>query len=194
MSFTLHPGFPQDQCAEMARLYWRVFGGKLGRVMGPECRAMDYITRVMRPDHAISAIRADGEVLGVAGFKTPEGAFVGGTFADLAAIYGRIGAVWRAGFLAILEREVENRCFVMDGIFVRDDSRGQGVGTALLDAICDEARRRGYDEVRLDVIGENIRARALYERMGFVARETSVSQVTAVLFGFRTATKMTKRL
>jgi [ribosomal protein S18]-alanine N-acetyltransferase len=44
---------------------------------------------------------------------------------------------------------------------------GQGVGTALLSALVDEAGRRGHTEVMLEVRKDNPRARRLYLRHGF---------------------------
>ena len=45
---------------------------------------------------------------------------------------------------------------------------GQGIGTALLSALVDEAGRRGYTEVLLEVREDNPRARRLYQRHGFI--------------------------
>ena len=69
-------------------------------------------------------------------------------------------------------------------------ARGQGVGSALLKAIIAEARRRGYHHVRLDVIDTNSRARALYERIGFVASDTHQLGPLRHVFGFRATTTM----
>jgi ribosomal protein S18 acetylase RimI-like enzyme len=80
----------------------------------------------------------------------------------------------------------------MDGNFVDPTARGRGVGTALLDAIVDEARARGYAEVRLDVIDNNPRARTLYERRGFVAGDTQYLGPLKYLFGFSAATTMVR--
>ena len=44
---------------------------------------------------------------------------------------------------------------------------GQGTGTALLTALIDEAEKRGYQEVLLEVLKDNPRARRLYLRHGF---------------------------
>jgi ribosomal-protein-alanine N-acetyltransferase len=51
---------------------------------------------------------------------------------------------------------------------VDDSARGRGVGSALLDAAIEEARRHGTDEVFLEVRSSNARARQLYESRGFV--------------------------
>ena len=44
---------------------------------------------------------------------------------------------------------------------------GEGTGTALLMALVDEAEKRGYEEVLLEVRKDNPRARQLYVRHGF---------------------------
>jgi [ribosomal protein S18]-alanine N-acetyltransferase len=44
---------------------------------------------------------------------------------------------------------------------------GEGTGTALLTALVDEAEKRGYREVLLEVREDNPRARGLYLRHGF---------------------------
>ncbi|MCL4560383.1 MAG: GNAT family N-acetyltransferase [Chloroflexi bacterium] len=50
---------------------------------------------------------------------------------------------------------------------VRPEYRSQGVGTRLLNAAEDDLRRRGYTRVTLNVARENVRAEALYVRLGF---------------------------
>lgn len=194
MTITLQRGMPRHLRRAAADLYWQAFGGKLGRVLGPDDRALEFLDRVIRADHAIVALDDQGELLGLAGFKTPKGAFAGGTFADLRAIYGAFGAVWRGALLQLLGREVDNMRFLMDGICVSRAARGQGVGSRLVEAICDEARARGYAEVRLDVIDTNWRAKALYERLGFrPAGEEKLGPLRHV-FGFRSATMMVRQL
>jgi ribosomal-protein-alanine N-acetyltransferase len=50
---------------------------------------------------------------------------------------------------------------------VHPDRWGKGTGTALLTALVDEAIKRGYQEVLLEVREDNPRARQLYLRHGF---------------------------
>lgn len=186
-------GFAPKDRARVGALYWEAFGAKLGKVMGPEARALALIDRVLDPGFAICAYEG-AQLLGVAGFKTYEGALAGGGLADLRAVYGPLGALWRAAALALLEREVESDRFLMDGIFVAPEARGRGVGTALLEAVCAEGARRGYGAVRLDVIDSNPRARALYERKGFAPVETQQLGPLRWIFGFASATAMERAL
>lgn len=185
-------GIPEANRAEAAALYWDAFGEKLGFVMGPKYRALTFITRVLRSDHGVCAFDDDGRLLGVAGFKTAHGALVGGGFHDMRRVYGWVGASIRVLLLATLERDVENERFLMDGIFVAQEARGKGVGTALLKAVYTEARVRGYQQVRLDVIDTNPRARALYLHEGFEELETRQVGLLRHIFGFNAATTMVR--
>ena len=194
MSFTIYHGLPVHLRSDAARLYWQAFGGKLGLVLGPEPLAFRLLDRVMQGDHAIVALSHHGALLGLVGFKSPDGAFAGGGLADLRSVYGLPGALWRAGLLRLLERDLDNDRFLMDGICVANAARGQGVGTALLQAIYAEGRSRGYPSVRLDVIDANPRARALYERQGFKPTRTSKLGLLRLVFGFSTATTMVRSL
>ena len=185
-------GLPEDHRAEAAVLYWQAFGSKLGRVLGPEPMALRFLQRVMRADHCLTAMDDDGHLLGLAGFKTPVASFAGGSLADLRAVYGLVGGFWRGLLLQLLGREVDNQRFLLDGLCVSDQARGQGVGTALLEAVVAEARQRGYRAVRLDVVDTNPRARALYERRGFVLDRTAGIGPLRLVFGFRAAHTMVR--
>jgi ribosomal protein S18 acetylase RimI-like enzyme len=189
---TVSLGLPPSLRDQAAVIYWQAFGGKLGRVMGPDARAHAFLARVMRADHALVARDEAGALLGLAGFKTPQGSFAGGSWADMQAIYGLAGLAWRLPLLALLSREVDNDRFLLDGICVAPAARGLGVGSALMAAIEDEARARGYGYVRLDVIDTNWRARALYERLGYIGIKTAPLGPLRHVFGFDAAVTMVK--
>lgn len=194
MSFTLQHGLSAAQTAAAARLYWLAFGGKLGRVMGPEPLALAFIERVMDHSHALGALDASGRLIGVIGYRTPRSSFVGGTKSDLVAVYGRFGAWWRGLALGVLATDLHPGEMCIDGISVAEGARGSGVGAALVEALVAEAKGRGYRLLRLDVVGENLRARALYDRLGFSVLHRSDRALTVWLFGFRSAYTMERPL
>jgi ribosomal protein S18 acetylase RimI-like enzyme len=176
-----------------AELYWLAFGSKLGRVMGPAPKALAFIERVVQPRHALLALDDAGEVLGVVGFRTAQGCFVGGDLGDLRAVYGRFGALWRRACLQVLARDEASESIAVDGLAVRAEARGKGVGAALLEAVCALAMARGHTAIRLDVVEENLRARALYIRHGFVQQERRHSRLTRLLFDFHSVHVMVRR-
>lgn len=190
-AYSICVGFSPTQRDEVVWLYWDAFKDKLGLVMKPELKALEFLEMVADPDHAISAIAPCGTLLGIAGYKTKDGNFIGGDLKELRSVYGRFGGLWRGLFLSLLERQIETGVLLMDGIFVRPSARSQGVGSALLIAIKEKAASLGCSKVRLDVIDINPRARALYERQGFIAGKTSDIGPLRYIFGFRKTTTMT---
>lgn len=191
MSISVRPGFDERHRGEVASLFWGAFQGKLGRSLGPEHKALDFITSALRPEFAFSAVDAHGQLQGVAGIKTEKGGLVGGSFSDLRAVYGRWGAIWRGTLLDQFERPLAEGVLQMDGIFVDPAMRGQGIGRELLKAVIWTAEMNRYAQVQLDVIDTNPRARALYERMGFQANGELTTGALAPLMGFKRATTMT---
>lgn len=187
-------GFAPENRGKAATLFWNAFSGKLGKILGPDDKALAFIEKTLDPDFSFSTLSKDGKLLGLAGYKTSGGAFAGGSLSDLTGVYGHLGGWWRGLLLELFERDLEPGELLMDGIFVHPDARGMGVGTLLLEEIFAEARRRGDRSVRLDVIDTNPRARALYERVGFEAVSTEETGILAGLFGFRSATRMVKTL
>lgn len=67
-----------------------------------------------------------------------------------------------AGILDVERRSGE---IYLARIEIHPDYQGRGIGTRLVSALIDDARRQGQDLV-LDVLTVNHRARALYERLG----------------------------
>jgi ribosomal protein S18 acetylase RimI-like enzyme len=162
--------------------------------LGPDPKALEFLQRVMRADHCLTAFDSDNHLVGLAGFKTPRGSFAGGSDADLRAVYGAVGGRWRATVLRLLGNDVDNSRFLLDGLCVSDGARGQGVGTLLLEAIVAEGRARGYNAVRLDVVDTNARAKALYERRGFVLDRTEQIGPLRLIFGFNAAHTMVRSI
>lgn len=190
----VEPGFDEAERGRVATLYWQAFGDKLGRALGPEPKALRFLIRVLRPAHAL-VVRSDlGEIIGVAGFKTHEGALAEGGAWDLVMIYGPLGAVWRLLLLALVERDADNARFLIDGIFVASEARGQGAGSALIEALGREALMRGHTDLRLDVMETNGRARALYERRGFTLSHRHRPGLGGRVLGYGATLAMVRRL
>lgn len=54
------------------------------------------------------------------------------------------------------------------GIAVQKAYNGLGIGTQIVSALLEEAKKAGYEQVELDVVTDNYRAIGIYERLGFV--------------------------
>jgi ribosomal protein S18 acetylase RimI-like enzyme len=65
-------------------------------------------------------------------------------------------------------RPIDGLVGEMKRLYVRPDARGRGLARQLIDRLCDEAKRLGYAELRLDTLPMMGDAQALYEAYGFV--------------------------
>lgn len=65
------------------------------------------------------------------------------------------------------DRTVPDELYV-DGVAVVDEMRGNGIGSRLFDLLERIALKRGIRTISIEVINTNPRAKALYERLGFI--------------------------
>ncbi len=69
----------------------------------------------------------------------------------------------------------------------------QGIGSKLIEALLEYSKSNEYKQVKLDVINENPRAKALYERVGFKSIQyEKVPKFIAKLIGVTGVTSMVK--
>ncbi len=190
MTHRVHRGLLDSHRAAAVALYWDAFEQKLEPMLRPPEKGREWLARTIDPVFAVTAVSAKGRLLGLSGYKTRAGAFTGGGFRDLRAVYGLGSAVWRLPLLIALDRKPKPGELLMDGICVADDARGRGVGTALIDEIMGVARDLGMSEVRLDVIETNPRAMRLYKRLGFEVINWHDLGALGGAFGFRRAATM----
>lgn len=122
----------------------------------------------IQPEMGIYALR-DGQVLGVAALQTHDRKFMVHSPALLRAEFGWLGGTLRRFWLGLMALgETPPRSQLRISMLAVDAAaRGSGVGTLLLQAVIDQARREGFTAVVLEVIDTNPGAQRLYERMGF---------------------------
>ncbi|WP_406055970.1 GNAT family N-acetyltransferase [Streptomyces sp. NBC_01077] len=182
-------GVPEGSEARVAALYWEAFGRKLGAALNPPDKARAFLAAHLHRDRAVTAL-VDGEVAGVAGYRLDGRGLTGGGASDVLAAYGVVRGLPRLALLGLLGRRPADRELVMDGIAVAPEHRGTGIGGLLLREIAAVAAEAGCRRIRLDVIDVNPRARALYERHGFVAVRTEKTPYLRGLMGFGAVTTM----
>ncbi|MCE2489244.1 MAG: GNAT family N-acetyltransferase [Anaerolineae bacterium] len=189
-ALTISQGLAQAQRAQAALLYMEAFRPLLQPILGDGSRCLNLLERSLNPDYAFVADRG-GQLAGLAGFQDGAGSLLDINLRTMIQSYGLAGGGLRyLGMGLLLSRERQPGSLLMDGIAVAPGQRGQGIGTQLLEAVCRHARNKGYSDLRLDVLDNNPRARALYERQGFVALQERSYPVLQRFFGLSRVTEM----
>lgn len=109
--------------------------------------------------------------------------------------FGFFRVMFSSVSLFFLDNKLSDDEMLVDYIAVHPNYRGQGIGSQLLD-FGEEVAKASKDIKRytLGVIDENISARRLYERKGFVVYKTKHSLVLEFFTGVKTSHKMEKLL
>lgn len=183
-------GVPESLRVKAALLYDEAFGRKFSVAIDNPQNRHAVLAESFLLEYAVAAI-SKGRLVGLAGFHTKRGALTSGMSAELLLKrLGTLGGLWAAIIFSIYARQPKASELLMDGIAVRRDMRGKGIGTHLLNDLKDYARENGFRTIRLDVIDTNPAARRLYEQQGFVPTRTKRFGYLRWLLGFGASTTM----
>lgn len=92
---------------------------------------------------------------------------LGGEGPDGVAVLRFRPAIWSEGL----------ECYLAE-LYVVPDHRGKGLGRALLERAIELARERGADTMDLGTSEDDVAARSLYEKLGFINREGRDGPIT----------------
>lgn len=182
-------GFGPEHRDAAANLYWDAFGRKLDHAIGPRSRGIGLIERGLDPSRAVAAFQAD-DLVGIAGFNLGGRALTTIRAWDIVKEFGPWSGLRRIAWASILHRKPPPDALSMDGIVVRADRRGHGIGKLLLARLFEIAEENGKRVVRLDVVDTNPAARLLYDHQGFVEIKTEKTPLLRRVMGFSAATTM----
>lgn len=190
MEVLVQEGWNIEQAKSVAALYEEAFGAKFSTAIPDREKRIKVLAKSFVPEFSFAAT-SGREVIGLAGFQTPAGSLTNGIGAtQLIKDLGYLKGLRACLVFSLFERKPKPRELVMDGIAVRSDFRGQGIGSRLLDQIILYAVKNGFETVRLDVIDSNPRAKKLYELKGFIAVSTDNFPYLKWLIGFSGSTTM----
>ena len=137
---TISRGLAEQYREQAALLYMEAFRPLLQPLLGDGPRSLDLLARSMNPTHAFAATGAGG-LAGLAGIQDAAGSLLDIGLPQMIRSYGLPGGSLRYLAMALmLSRSRQPGSLLMDGIAVAPECRGQGIGTQLLQAVCEHAR------------------------------------------------------
>lgn len=190
MTIELQWGIPKDQYRRAARIIYDAFEHKFRYTLGPRDKAIAFIATQISDKFALVALKA-GKIIGIAGARTPEGELVDIKLIPWLRTYHV--RTLRSLIVALpffLERK-QKGVLELSNLSVTEKARGHGVGSCLVKEFIQYAKSKGFHMVLLEVVDENIRAKALYERLGFkTVKHEKVPRPWSFLLGFTGTSQM----
>ena len=153
-----------------AQLYITGLKDKLVPIFGSVDRARRMLVRTLAPDHCLLAIRG-WDPIGILSIQTLESGFWNLTPKCMMDEFGWFSGLFKYGGLALLHHEPSAEQWHIDGVAVDKKMRGKGIGTQLLAHLETMALNRGIGLLSLEVVDTNPKAKALYERLGYIETE-----------------------
>ena len=186
---------PDDFKVSAIRLYFNSLKEKLEPILGSDGRAQEALASNIATDKCIVAI-CNGKLVGIMGIQTNKRGFVNPNLKTMVRIYGNFGGILRMGGLAILHHTIGTDELYVDGVAVASEMRGKGIGSHLFELLEQAVLKKRIKTISLEVIDTNPRAKALYERLGFVAVKTQTIWPLNLFirFPFKSATLMVKTM
>ncbi len=114
----------------------------------------------------------DGQFAGLLTIRTNGQEFYHLNMGTLFARFSPLRALLMLLNLLLLADEMKGDEFVVETLVVDPAYRGMGIGTALLQKAEERAKSMGKRTMSLGVIGENVGAIRLYERLGYRTTQT----------------------
>jgi ribosomal protein S18 acetylase RimI-like enzyme len=182
---------PPASSEKIAAMYFDIFSRKLGAVLGRRA-AVAMIAGHISADRIIVALDGD-EIVGIAGLSYDGTGFFAPDSHSFLKLYGPLVGRVRARLWASVQTNPRPHQLLLDGLGVKADLRGRGIGTSLLEAVDRRARELDKTEVILEVVDTNPRAKALYERLGYRTVLTTRRWMFRIA-GFSAAYLMLRRL
>jgi ribosomal protein S18 acetylase RimI-like enzyme len=190
MSIKIQKGVSKNQLIIVARIFYESFQDKFALIFGDPKKAIRLISKIVREDRILVAFN-DGKVVGFAGLHFLGKKFMACKLTEVARIYGLATLRVLIYFLINLFTEIKLNQLHLEILAVTEKQRGKGIGTKLLLSTIDFARRKGFSEIKLEVVNTNPRANKFYEKMGFKkVKDRKIPYPFNILTGFSVITDM----
>jgi GNAT superfamily N-acetyltransferase len=177
-------GVPDELRLQVAKLIYDTFVDKFRYTIGPRYKGISFIAASLQSEFGLVAFH-EGKFVGVACAKTDKGELFQVRFSTWIRTYHiRALQSFFIGFPFWYERN-EPEVLTLASLSIKKGFRGKGIGTKIVKEFIRYGSAEGFQAVKLAVINSNVRAKELYERLGFKKRKyTSIPRPWSFFLGF----------
>jgi ribosomal protein S18 acetylase RimI-like enzyme len=147
-------------------VFYYAFKRKIRTLIKSEKKAKAIYKKAINHDRVLYTLVGD-KVVGVIGLHYGGRNFMEFKYNDLRQQFNPFTSFFIWFFYKIVSPRATDDVLRIDSVAVDKNSRSMGIGTALIKKVFEMAREKKFNEVILEVVDTNPRAKELYERLGF---------------------------
>ncbi|WP_042891941.1 GNAT family N-acetyltransferase, partial [Anaplasma marginale] len=168
-------GLPEKYYSEAAKIYTEAFYEKAKGLVGSQQNMRSLLEKSFNPELAIVALAGD-RLVGVAGMTYNDRRFLKFSWSVFKEEFGLVlGLRKYLIYKMIALRPYDRGQLLLECLAVGSNIRGMGVGSLLIEEVCNYAKQHSLTSVRLEVVDTNPKAKKLYDRMGFETKRSTVT-------------------
>jgi len=155
-----------NQLDHAIEIYYCAFRKKIRALIKSKEKALAIYKKSLNTDRILFAL-LDEKVVGIVGLHYDNKNFIEVKYKDLREYFNPVLSYFIYFIYRKYLPKLKNDVLRIDSLAVDENTRGQGIGTALIKKVFEFAKDKGFKEVTLEVVDTNPKAKKLYERMGF---------------------------
>jgi GNAT superfamily N-acetyltransferase len=186
-------GIPPDYRHAAAVICFDAFQNKFEPIMRSRQKGIEAIEKDMRIEGALAAFH-DNQLVGFAGIHFEDRPFLDFRFDTFKSVFGVPKGLVKLLVLSPYHHTIKDGELYLEVLAVREDFRGKGIGSRLLEEVEKFALEEKFENVVLEVIDANSNAKRLYERAGYSVRKITRYPFLKYLFGFTASIEMQKKI
>lgn len=174
-NFDFNFAIKEEVIDDAIRLYYQAFRNKLNTFVGEKKLGHEVIKKDLQRDRAITAYDNE-ELIAIAGLS-----FENRSLLDLETFtfifeQGLFSGIYHSILFHFMKKATKEGEIRIDGITVKHNYRGMKIGSQLVDLVIAFAKGKKFEQITLDVVNTNFRAKQLFEAFDFeVEKETNVN-------------------
>ena len=187
-------GLPENYYSEAVIIYIEAFYQKFHWLFGSQEKMKSLLVKSFNPELAIAAF-VNNRLVGVAGMAFKDRHFITLRLSVCIEEFGFFaGLVKYLVYKIIRSRSYARGELLLDSLAVASTMRGRGLGTLLIEAIENYAKKNSLTSVSLEVVDTNPKARKLYDRLGFQEKTTNHYPFLKNIIGIEAISTMVKKV
>jgi GNAT superfamily N-acetyltransferase len=156
----------ENQLNQAMDIYYFAFKQKIKLLIKSKEKAVEVYKKSLNADRIFYAVM-ENKVVGLAGLHYENKNFIDVEYRSLRKHFNPFRSYFIYSIYKLISPKIKEDVLRIDSLAVKESVRGLGIGSQLIDKVFQFAKSKGFNEVILEVVDTNPKAKKLYEKIGF---------------------------